>query len=171
MRDRIFRLFRHRWARETRDVLPAATLQALQDRVTRSELLHTGEIRVSIEAGLPNSYLLRPDPTTALLKQRAIAMFGRLRVWDTTHNNGVLIYMCLAERSIELLADRGVNAVVDQDEWSRIVHKLGEALAAGQFAKGLTSAIAEVDSLLTEHFPASADAMNPDELPNSPVLM
>ena len=171
MLDRIVRLFKHRWTRDARHALPETVLSALRSGVARSERHHTGEIRICVEAGLPNSYLLRPDPIEDLLKQRAIAMFGRLRVWDTAHNNGVLIYLCLAERSIELLADRGVNAVVGPSEWQRIVSTLSEALAAGRFELGLSSALAAVDGLLAAHFPASSNAPNLDELPNAPVVM
>lgn len=168
---RLSRWFRHRWADDAHRTLAAPALARIQARVAASEALHSGEIRVCIEAGLPNSYLLRNDTTAALLRQRAIALFGRLRVWDTEHNNGVLIYLCLAEHAIELVADRGIDRHVSQDAWSAIVQRLSVQLRAGQWEAGLGEAIDDVHALLTQHAPAQSGTLNPNELPDTPVLL
>ena len=91
----LLRLLRHRWFDDTdlRRALPADALARVEARVAASELHHSGEIRVSVEAGLPLSYLWRG----LRARDRALTLFGKLRVWDTEHNNGVLIYLLLAE--------------------------------------------------------------------------
>ncbi|HEX3141587.1 MAG TPA: TPM domain-containing protein, partial [Rhizobacter sp.] len=129
------RILRHRLLDETdaRRALDAQALQRLQERVAASERGHSGEIRICVEASLPLSYLWRH----ATARQRAVTMFGKLRVWDTEHNNGVLIYLLLAEHAIEIVADRGLHRRVDADTWTRLVAELGAALRASQFEQGL----------------------------------
>ena len=83
-------------------------LARIEARVAASEKRHSGEIRVVVEAGLPFSYLRRG----ATPRERAVALFGKLGVWDTERNNGVLIYLLLAEHAIEIVADRGLNRAV-----------------------------------------------------------
>jgi len=167
---RITRLFRHRWMDEAHRVIGPRTLLALTQAVAAGERRHSGEIRVCIEAGLRNRDLLRPDPTPALVRQRALDQFGQLQVWDTAQNNGVLIYLLLAEQAIEVVADRGLNAHVSPTQWQALVQRLGGALQAGQWEAGLTYAIAEVSDLLAAHFPLQEGAANPNELPDKPVL-
>ena len=167
---RLQRLLKHRWTEDAERTVPAAVLARLQARIAASEARHSGEIRLCVEAGLPNSYLLRPDSTPALLRQRALALFGRLRVWDTEHNNGVLIYLCLAERAIELVADRGVNRLVPPSEWEQVVRQLGSALQQGALEPGLNAAVDAVGAVLSQHFALSAGQQNPNELPDAPVV-
>ena len=100
-------------AADTTRLLGAGALQRIEARVAASEAGHSGEIRVSVEAGLPLSYLRRD----ASARERAVMLFGKLRVWDTEHNNGVLIYLMLAEHAIEIVADRGLARRVDPGEW------------------------------------------------------
>lgn len=171
MLRRIQRVFKHRWADEAQRTFSEARLQKLQALIANSELLHSGEIRICIEAGLPNSYLLRPDAMSALLRQRALAQFGRLRVWDTEHNNGVMIYLCLAEHAIELIADRGVNQFVPTGQWDLVVKRLGATLGRGDFEGGLIEAISEVSAVLQQHFPLTKGQSNSNELPDAPVLI
>ena len=102
---------------------------------------------------------------------RAISLFGELRVWDTEANNGVLIYLLLAEHAIEIIADRGLNAHVSQARWEVIIASLRESLRARQFEQGLEAAIDAVDGLLRLHFPLAAGAANPNELPDAVVLL
>jgi uncharacterized membrane protein len=168
MLDRFTRLLRHRWLDDgdTRKALPPELLQRLQQRVAASERRHSGEIRIYAEAGLPTSYLWRG----ASARERAVAMFGKLRVWDTEHNNGVLVYLLLAEHAIEIVADRGLNSRVDPQEWQRIVARMGEAFRAQRFEDGLTQALEEVSALLVLHFPLAEGQANPNELPDQPVL-
>jgi uncharacterized membrane protein len=117
MFERIQRLLKHRWMEESHHLVGQDMLQRLKQRVSLSESGHTGEIRVCIESALPNSYLLRPGAIRVITRQRALSQFGKLRVWDTEHNNGVLIYLLLAERTIELVADRGLNHLVSPVDW------------------------------------------------------
>jgi uncharacterized membrane protein len=164
------RLLRHRWMEEARQMVGQDMLQRIQQRVSQSEGQHTGEIRVCIESALPNSYLLRPGPMRAITRQRALSQFGKLRVWDTEHNNGVLIYLLLAERTIELVADRGLNHVVSPAVWQKTVQSLGEALRDNRMEDGINQAIEAVSAILVQHFPLVPGAVNPNELPDQPSL-
>ena len=161
---RWMRLIKHRlWdERDARRVLPAAALDRLQARVAASERGHSGEIRLCIEAGLPLSYLWQGLSA----RDRAITMFGKLRVWDTEHNNGVLIYLLLADHAIEIVADRGVARVVPAEHWQQVVAGMGAAFAAGRFEQGLAEAIAAVDAVLSRHFALAEGQANPNELPD-----
>ena len=165
---RLSRLLKHRWFDETdiRRALPPDALARIEARVTASERRHSGEIRVSVEAGLPLSYLwknLHP-------RDRAIMLFGKLRVWDTEHNNGVLIYLLLAEHAIEIVADRGLNQHVSPAQWQALIAPMRAAFAQGRFEDGLLQAIDAIDGLLAQHFALAPGQANPDELPNRPDL-
>lgn len=165
---RIARLLRHRWAEGgLRQALPPGLLDRLGQRVAASERRHTGQVRICIEGGLPLSYLWRG----ASARERAITQFGKLRVWDTEHNNGVLIYLLLAEHAIEIVADRGLARRVPAADWHALAARLGQALRQGRYEDGLTDALAEVSALLVAHFPASGDAPGGNELPDAPVLL
>jgi uncharacterized membrane protein len=164
----LLRILKHRWLdeRDAQRALGAAALQRIEARVAASERHHSGEIRVCVEAGLPMSYLLRD----ATARERAVAVFGKLRVWDTEHNNGVLIYLLLAEHRIELVADRGLNRQVDAAQLQGITDTMAAAFKAGQFEAGLNQAIDAVDALLVRHFAADAAVPNPNELPDAPAV-
>ena len=166
--NRWLRLLRHRWLDEddARRALGPGALIRIQERVRASERSHSGEIRVCVEAGLPLSYLWRGLSA----RQRAITLFGKLRVWDTEHNNGVLIYLLLAEHRIEVVADRGLSRHLDAAAWQRIVDGMGAAFRAGRFEEGLIAAIDAVDARLRERFPLAPGQPNPNELPDSPLL-
>ena len=114
----------------------------------------------SVEAGLPLSYLWK----RLSARDRALTLFGKLRVWDTEHNNGVLIYLLLAEHAIEIVADRGLARHVPADHWQRVLAGMREAFRAGRYEEGLTGAIDAVEALLVQHFPLAGDAANPNEL-------
>jgi uncharacterized membrane protein len=162
------RLLRHRWldASDTHKAIPPDLVERLRRRVAASEQRHSGEIRLYVEAGLPMSYLWRG----ATPRERAIALFGKLRVWDTEANNGVLIYLLLAENAIEIVADRALASRVPQSEWHAIVKGMGPAFREGRFEDGLTQALEEVSALLVAHFPLAPGQANPNELPDEPVL-
>ena len=164
----VARMLRHRWKDEddTRKAIPPEMVQRLMQRVAASEQRHSGEIRIYVEAGLPTSYLWRD----ASPRERAVAMFGKLRVWDTEQNNGVLIYLLLAEHAIEIVADRGIDRHVSAQDWQAVVARMGTAFREKRFEDGLTQAMAEVSALLVVHFPLAQGQANPDELPNAPVL-
>ena len=164
--NRWLRILRHRLLdeRHARRLIGAAGFDRIQAAIQRSEQGHSGEIRVCIEAGLPMSYLWRnADP-----RERAIAMFGKMGVWDTEFNNGVLIYLLLAEHRIEIIADRGLQRHVGETGWRDIVDKLAAAFRDGRFEAGIIEAIGEVDRLLRQHFSLAEGQFNPDELSNLP---
>ena len=172
------RVLRHGWLdqADARRLVGPAEAARLRAQVAASERLHTGQIRICIEGGLPLSYLWRHWrqrlSRAELVRQRAVMMFAKLRVWDTEHNNGVLIYLLLAEHAIELVADRGVNRLVAPGAWQAMVTRLGGALHEGRFEDGLTKALEEVSAVLVAHFPESPEASRdePNQLPDEPVL-
>lgn len=163
------RLLTHCWldAEDAHRALGAGTLERLQERVRQSELRHTGEIRLCIEPGLPLGDVWR----RVTARERAIALFGSLRVWDTEHNNGVLIYLLLADHAIEIVADRGLTRHVSSVQWLGIVQGLGEAFRTGRHEQGLNLAVDRIGALLAQHFPAGSGAPNPNELPDGPLVL
>jgi uncharacterized membrane protein len=163
---KLARIWKHRWMdeRDIRRAVPPELLSKLERFTAASEARHSGEIRICIEAGLPMSYLWR-DATP---RERAIAMFGKLRVWDTQHNNGVLIYLLLAENAIEIVADRAVSMSASGGFWQETVDKLGAHLKRGDFESGLTQALEEISALLMQHFPLQANQPHQNELSNRP---
>lgn len=172
MISRIKRIFKHRWldASAAQRAIPPAMLQRLQQQVAANEQHHSGEIRIYVEAGLPMSYLWRKASTGQISRQRALAMFSKLRVWDTERNNGVLIYLLLVEHSIELVADRGLNDRVQPQVWQAMVAGMRDAFKQGQYEDGLTHALNDVTALLVQYFPLGQGEANPNELPDTPVL-
>jgi hypothetical protein len=172
MWQRIKRLFKHRWHDEAsaRRLVPPELLARLAQRVRASEQRHSGEIRIYIEAGLPASYLWRRDPLRRIIRQRALSVFGKLRVWDTEHNNGVLIYLLLAERAIEIVADRGIDRHLSRQDWQAMIARMAEAFREGHFEDGLTHALEEISALQVQHFALTAGQANANELPDAPVL-
>jgi uncharacterized membrane protein YgcG len=167
--SRLGRIWRHQWIDEAdvRRVLPDAAMERLAARVAASERRHSGEIRICVEAGLPLSYLWR----NASARERAVTLFGKLRVWDTEHNNGVLIYLLLAEHAIEIVADRGIDAHVDNAEWAAMTQRMGAAFREGRFEDGLTQALEEMSALLVAHFPLAENEPDTNELPDQPVVL
>ncbi|HEY2925442.1 MAG TPA: TPM domain-containing protein [Albitalea sp.] len=166
--NKLLRILQHRWLDETdaRRALRPDALARIEARVKASESRHSGEIRVCVEAGLPLSYLWR----NATARERAVTLFGKLRVWDTANNNGVLIYLLLAERRIEIVADRGLNTHVSTAQWQALLNSMAAAFKAGRFEAGLMAAIDAIDELLARHFPLAPGEVNPNELPDAPLL-
>ena len=167
--NRLKRLLKHRlWDdRDVRRVLPAAALDRLQTRVSSSEGGHNGEIRLCVEAGLPLSYLWQGLSA----RDRAITLFGKLRVWDTEYNNGVLIYLLLAEHAIEIVADRGLDRLVPAEEWQALIAPMRQAFQAGRFEDGLNQAIDALNARLVQHFALAPGQTNPNELPDRATLL
>ena len=169
---RFFRVLRHRSLdlRDTQRAIPPDMVERLMARVAASEQRHTGEIRICVEASLPSSYIWRG----ASARERAVMMFSKLRVWDTARNNGVLVYLMLADHAIELVADRGIAAHVPDRHWQDMVARMAGAFRDGRYEDGLTQALEEVSAVLVEHFPAvdatGAPQANPNELPDAPLL-
>lgn len=144
---------------------PPASLAAIKTAIGKAEASHDGEIRFAIEAALQPGQLMRG----MMPHDRALDVFSELRVWDTQHNNGVLIYVLLADHAIEIIADRGIHAKAGNQAWQRIGGGMQDAFAAGHFEAGAVSGVAAVADELTRHFPATA--INPNELPNDVKLL
>jgi uncharacterized membrane protein len=175
-------LLRHFWldADDTRSVIGTSLLERLTQQVAASEQSHSGEICICVEASLPWRQLWRVGPAFGLadaVRARAVEMFSQLRVWDTAHNNGVLIYVLLAEHAIEVVADRGLSAQVPAAHWSALVRRMGEAFKQGHYEAGLSAALTDITGQLELHFslPAGADlqgaGVNPNELPDAPTML
>ena len=168
MLNKLKRILKHRWLDESdaNRAVPVDMVERLMRRVAASEKRHSGEIRICVEAGLPLSYLWRG----ARARERAITLFGKLRVWDTELNNGVLIYLLLADHAIEIVADRGLNQRVTAAEWKAMVDTLSAAVRAGRYEDGLTQAVEETSAVLVKYFPLMLSDANPNELPNRPIV-
>ena len=162
------RLLRHRLLdeRDAVRMLGKEALARIEAHVAASEKRHSGEIRVVVEAGLPVSYLRRG----ASPRERAIAMFGKLGVWDTERNNGVLVYLLLAERAIEIVADRGLNRAVPAAEWAQIAESMKSAFRERDYEGGLLRAVDAVDALLVRHFALPPGGSDVNELPDAPIV-
>jgi uncharacterized membrane protein len=165
----LLRLWRHLWQNERAawHAVPDNMAKGLTARVRASERRHAGQVMVCIEGALPLSYAWRAGrqtPLSAVMRQRAMAWFGRLRVWDTEHNNGVLIYLLLAERRIEIVADRGLMRHTSEAHWQAVLQALRHPLQQGDFESGLTQALEAVSALLVAHFPLTDS--RPNELPD-----
>ncbi len=163
------RLLRHRWTdhSDIARALPSTAIESLESAIRASESRHSGEICLCVEAGLPLSYLTK----RLSARQRAVTLFGKLRIWDTESNNGVLIYLLVADHAIEIVADRGLNARVSAAQWAAIIETLRTCLRNGQFEQGLQAAVAAVDGLLQHEFPLSPGQSNPNELPDAVVIL
>lgn len=161
------RLFRHLftppWA--WRRAFPQATLDAIEAAIHAGEATHGGEIRFAIENSLPGILVWRRMSG----RERAIEMFSNLRVWDTEHNSGVLVYLLLADHDIEIVADRGIAARVDAAAWEAVAQAMEAAFRRGDFERGALEGIRRISELLAQNFPASGH--NPDELANRPVIV
>ena len=163
----LWRLARHRWQESrTRRALPDDALLRLGARVAASEQLHTGQIRIVAESALPWSYLRRQ----ASARERAIMLFSKYRVWDTEHNNGVLIYLLMPEHAIEIVADRGLARRVAPDEWRDVIALMATHFRRFDYEEGVAQAIEAVSSRLVRHFPRTADTAPGNELPDAQVL-
>lgn len=162
---RLCRMLRHRWHDDqVSRHLDAQQLEQLAKVVARSELRHGGQIRLCIEGGLPSSYVWR----CASARERAVTLFGKLRVWDTERNNGVLIYLLLADRAMEIVADRALARVVPGVTWHALIASMQDALRAGRYQAALELAVEKVSALLEEHGGSLERGAN--ELPDAPAV-
>jgi hypothetical protein len=161
------RIARHlmatRWM--VKRAFPGDTLAAIERAIKESEVAHRGEIRFVVEGALDIEPLLRGQTA----RDRAIDVFSHLRIWDTEHNNGVLLFLLLADRDVEIVADRGIHAKVGPEEWERICRTMEIAFRQGDFRGGVVGGIREVTRHLVAHFPTIGDDRN--ELPDKPVVM
>jgi uncharacterized membrane protein len=146
-----------------RRAFDAATLQAIEQAIADTERAHGGEIRFAIEASRGAIDVLRGVTP----RQHALQIFARLGIWDTEANNGVLIYVSWADRDVEIVADRGFNKRVTDQEWAEVCRHMEQAFARGAAREAAVEGIQKVGALIARHFPAG----DRDELPNRPVLL
>src|SRR5882724_7261570 len=156
-------LLEHRW--RVRKVFPKHVLASIERAIKASEASHSGQIRFVVEGALDGAPLLRNQSA----RDRALDVFSHLRIWDTAHNNGVLIYLLLADRDVEIIADRGIDAKVGADGWESICKKMEAEFRAGRFESGAIKGIEAVSRELAKHFPGTGGG--PNELPDAPVVM
>jgi uncharacterized membrane protein len=148
-----------------RRVFPPRALNAIEQAIRATEVRHAGQIRFAVEASLELAPLLAGQTA----QQRAIEVFSTLRVWDTEHNNGVLIYLLLADRDVEIIADRGIHVRLGREVWGAICHEMEASFRAGHFESGVIAGIHAVGEHLSRHFPAHDGKSN--EMPDSPVVL
>lgn len=142
---------------------PPAAMARIETAIAASEARHRGEIRFAVETSLAPFPLLRGLSA----RDRALEVFSQLRVWDTEENSGVLIYLLLADRDVEILADRGIARVVPQDDWNQICHEMEQRFRTRRYEEGILIGIAEIDRRLVQHYPRQGE--NPNELLDRPV--
>jgi uncharacterized membrane protein len=141
------------------------SLKAIEQAINLSEQKHAGEIRFVVEAGLHPIEIIQCKAP----RRRALELFGRLNIWDTEHNNGVLIYLLLADRDVEIVVDRGIHRLVEQTVWDKICHDMEQQFRNGKFEAGVLQGIAEISAVLEQHFPLNGIKKN--EVPNQAVVM
>jgi len=156
-------LFTDHWA--VKRAFPGPVLRAIEKAIGEEERRHGGQLRFAVEASLPLGGLLRGIQS----RERAVEWFGRLGVWDTEHNSGVLIYLLLADRRVEIVADRGVHSRVGTAAWEAICGEMQQEFARGQFERGVVIGVRAISDLLAAHFPRSGDS--PNELSDKPVVL
>jgi len=151
----------------SRRAFPPPVLKAIRAAIETAEAGHSGEILFVAEGSVPWSYLRRGAP----VRRRALALFSELRAWDTENNNGVLIYVGLADRAVEIVADRGIARLVDADTWQRICRALQERCAQGDYEGGAVAAVQEVGILLQRHFALRPGQTRTNEIPDRPLAL
>lgn len=156
-------LLLHRW--QVRRLFPRRTLAAIEQAIKAGEATHSGQLRFVVEGALDGAPLFRDQPA----RERALDIFSQLRIWDTAHNNGVLIYLLLADRDVEIIADRGIDAKVGRAGWEKICAEMERDFRAGQFEDGVIRGIKAVSRELATYFPAQDKG--PNELPDAPVVI
>ena len=150
---------------QLRRAFPRSALNKIEAAIKASETVHVGEIRFAVEGALDGSPLFKGQSA----RNRAIDLFSQLRVWDTQHNTGVLIYLLLADRAVEIVADRGIHARVDTQEWSKVCRQMETAFRQSNYEAGVVTGVQAVTEHLVKHFPA--DGHNANELPDKPVVL
>jgi uncharacterized membrane protein len=163
----IKRIGRHLLANHSRvrTAFPPKALAAIEQAIKSSEASHAGQIRFVVEGALDGVPLFRGQSA----RERALDLFSQLRIWDTEHNNGVLIYLLLADRNVEIVADRGIDAKVGAVGWEAICAAMEAEFRAGHFEAGVLKGIATVTPLLARYFPRHG--ANANELPDAPLVI
>jgi uncharacterized membrane protein len=156
-------LLEHHW--RVRRVFPTDVLARIEQAIKAGEATHAGQVRFVVEGALDGATLFRDQPA----RERALDLFSHLRIWDTAHNNGVLIYLLLADRDVEIVADRGIDAKVGADGWENICREMEADFKAGNFERGVIKGIEAVSRALAKYFPPDGHPRN--ELPDQPVVI
>ena len=156
-------LIEHRW--RARRAFPPQALAAIEQAIKAGEATHSGQVRFVVEGALDG----RPLFSGQSARERALDIFSHLRIWDTAHNNGVLIYLLLADRDVEIIADRGIDAKVGAAGWQRICAAMESDFRGGNFAGGVIAGVQAVSQQLAKYFPRQN--AGPNELPDRPVVM
>jgi uncharacterized membrane protein len=156
-------LLEHHW--RVRRIFPPKVLAAIERATKAGEATHSGQVRFVVEGALDGKPLFRDQPA----RERALDIFSNLRIWDTANNNGVLIYLLLADRQVEIVADRGIDAKVGREGWRKICADMETDFKAGKFEAGVIKGIEAVSRQLAAHFPKRG--AGPNELPDAPVVM
>jgi hypothetical protein len=146
---------------------PRRVLDAIGAAIEKAEAGHTGEIVFVAEGSLPWIFLRR----NASVRQRAIALFAELRVWDTELNNGVLVYVGLADRAVEIVADRGIARSVEAHVWHKLCQDLRDQCRQEQYEAGAVQTVRSLGALMEEHFPLTAGQSRSNELPDRPLAL
>ena len=144
---------------------PQARMRAIRDAIAEGERLHAGELCFAVEARYSPAALWAGITP----RRRAEQVFSALRVWDTADNSGVLLYLQLAERRVEIVADRGIAARVPAADWAAMTAAFGQAMRDGAPDRAVLDCLTRINALLIRHFPAATD--NPRELPDDPVIL
>jgi uncharacterized membrane protein len=140
-------------------------LKRIQDAIAAGERTHAGQVRFVVEGSLPLGQILRGLAP----RERALELFGRLGVWDTEHNSGVLVYVLLADKDVEIVADRGINDKIGQEAWQVICRAMESAFREGRFEDGAIAGVNAISELLAQHFPRGSEGQN--ELPDEPLVL
>lgn len=153
------------WPGEVRQYFPEESMQAIENAIAASEKSHFGEIFFVVESNLHVFDILKKKSA----KKRAIEVFSKFHVWDTAQNNGVLIYLLLADHDFEILADRGIHAHVGSEGWEQISREMERHFKQGDFELGVLHGIAKITEHLDKHFPSDGEDVN--ELSNAPIVI
>jgi uncharacterized membrane protein len=156
-------LIEHRW--RVRRVFPQAALDLIEQAIKAGEATHSGQVRFVVEGALDGMPLFKGQSA----RERALDIFSHLRIWDTAHNNGVLIYLLLADRRVEIIADRGIDAKVGAAGWEKICSEMERDFKEGDFEGGVIRGIEAFSGQLAKYFPARGKG--PNELPDTPVVI
>ncbi len=164
---RLKRFLKHFWlgSSAVKHCFSSSVLDDIEQAIKQGEQQHAGQICFAVEASLDSRDLW----LNKTARQRGIELFSQLRIWDTEQNNGVLIYLLLADRDVEIIIDRGINGKVDKKLWADICHEMEKAFRNGQFAEGALEGIRRVSQHLAEHYPSNGKKLN--ELSDKPVLL
>jgi uncharacterized membrane protein len=165
---RLGRFFRHlaNDHRSVRRAFPAAAFARIEAMVAEGELHHCGQLRFAVEPALPIARVLHGVTP----RERALEAFGLLRIWDTADNCGVLVYLLLADRDVEIVADRGIHGRVGAPAWEAICRTMEAAFRDGRYAEGVEAGLADINALLAQHYPRDGSARG-NELPDRPVVL